>query len=301
MYPQIAYTKEAWMVVTGGAGGLPLFKPDEGLRLLVLYTAGQHGDVELAHSVLQTMEFEGQACEEHHYAALVEAYARAGEYAKIFSTLSKMRREGVAPSTSTTIAAIDALGASEETVVSALSALREQHDAGVEAVDVESFQLVLSAYVKVGLLEAALDLYKDWPEVSPNFRLRPNAETFNILLRGCADAGQIEVASLLVDEMRVANVPLKDDSYDALIMSCVNAPTHPEKQRPYQLGLMYLEKASNARLTLSQKTYEALAGRCIDEDDVESGMAVLDEMDRSGWDSAAARLKIHTRWREAQR
>lgn len=264
----------------------------------VLYTAAQHGDVQLATSVLGTMELEGIAREEHHYAALVEAYARSGDFRKLFTTISKMRQNGPAPSPSTISCAIMSVASSANSASSALSDLQHQHDTASEPVDIESFHLLLAAFIRVGDLEGALNLYKDRPELLPNFNMRPNTHTFNLLLAGCAVAGQTEVSLFLVAEMKAIRVLPDQRTYGELVKTCLNAPFVPGEQKPHALALLYMEEASARGLALSPDIYTELALKCAEEDDMESSLAVFQEMDHHGWDSAEGRQKLHRKWRE---
>jgi pentatricopeptide repeat protein len=279
---------------------VPLFTPDEGVRLLVLYTAALHGDVQLASSVLRALELEGLPRKEHHYAALVEAHARLGQFAKVFSTLSQMRKNGLSPSFSTISSAISECGSSEESVASALSELRVQHDTAVEAVDIESFHLVLSAFVCIGNLEGALNLYKNRPETFPNFDMQPNTDTFNILLSGCATTGHIDIATFITAEMKAIGIDPNEQTYEALVKTCLNAPYMSGERKPYQLALLYLEETGVRGFTLAQNVYMETAMKCAEEDDVQSAMEVFEEMESRGWDGSDARQKLYRKWRDAK-
>lgn len=267
----------------------------------MLYTAAQHGDVQLASSVLRALELEGLPRKEHHYAALIEAYARSGDFGKVFSTLSDMRRDGIPPSSSTILAAIPHCGSSSTSVSSALSELGKQHDIAVETVDIESFHLILSALTYIGDLEGALNLYKNRPEIFPNFSMEPTTDTFNILLTGCAKTGQTDVASFITAEMKAIGIDPDATTYEALVKTCLNAPhMSVESQQPYQLALLYLEEAGLQGFTLAQNVYMNIALKCAEQDDVQSSMEVFEEMESRGWCGSDARQKLYRKWREAK-
>ncbi|KAI5781422.1 hypothetical protein EDC01DRAFT_665668 [Geopyxis carbonaria] len=269
-------TKQAWYEAIGEGITDPLFVPSEGLRLQVLYTAARHGDVALAESVLQVHDAELSERKEYHYAALIEAYARNNQIAQIFATLTAMRQAGVPPLYTTASTAVPIIAASAESAASALAMLSSHPPGNLPAVDLEAVHLVMSAYVQRDDIETAFDVYKRLPELVSEGR--PNTDTFNILLQGCARLKQKDLALYIASEMKESSQKPDGSTYEFLILVCL-----ADKETSYHDAFIYLEEMKLDGFVLGRETYKDLALRCSIEGDTEASNYLLDEMDALGY------------------
>ena len=223
--------------------------------------------------------------EEHHYAALIEAYAahRPPLPADIFATLAAMRAAAVLPTRHTAAAAVRVLGGSRKAAAAAAAALP------VPA-DIAQVEVALAALVRAGDLHAAMELYTRLPALlgpvlapvpSPGPGRGPGgptATTFNILLA----ASPYALALHLVAEMRAMHVAPDAHSYDAIIRACIAAssgPVQPAGAGPRNDAFLYLEEMRRWGFRLPQRTYEELLMACLRAEDLPRARLLLREME----------------------
>jgi hypothetical protein len=297
--------RAAWDKALGTTAALPLFVPDSGVRLLVLYCAARRGDVRLAEDVVNTCVREGETMREHHYAALIEAYAPTGAVAKIFETLVNMRGRGVPPEPNTTRAAIPVLAKTRESADAAAALLWSCRLHG-DDVDLAAVELVMSLYVHLGDPTAAYAVLHG-PDPSPP--LRPATSTFNILLRGCATAAAAaaeasrmkDFAMYLASEMRELKIRPDADSYESLVRVCLNAVTTDGGGGgggdPYFDVFLYVEEMKSMGYKLGRRAYEMLAAKCVEMGELQRAEMVMAEMEKTGWSARAAQEFLVRNWK----
>jgi len=239
--------------------------PDEGTCILVLNTAAHHGLPDLAANAIAALDYIGVTKEEHHFAALVDAFVVAGSIKEALATLAFMRTHGVAPGPQTARRAVAAMAADVSKADDGFNLLYDLHSDG-RGVDVAAVNAVLSAAVELGDLNRAVGVYKsvgDW-------NVKPDVATYNMLLKGCMLKGHLELAERMFDEMKSAKVKPNASTYERLIRLHLNLD-------PYDEAFYYLEEMKQSGFVPPPSLYDALLRRCYDAQDHRSRL-VLDEM-----------------------
>ncbi|KAF8534535.1 hypothetical protein BDD12DRAFT_859853 [Trichophaea hybrida] len=247
----------------------PALQPPTGLCNMVLNCAARYGDAALAEDVVGYLNDSETPLHEHYYAAQIEAYALSTppNVPKIFSTLASMHAAGIPPHKHTARAALPILSSSRAVADSAAAALAPNNTNLLTSVE-----LVMAAYIQLPDLAAALQIYTSLPTLTS---AKPTTHTVNILLSGCADAKNSELAMYLVAEMRAMHVCPDAASYDALVRVC----------SPKQEAFLYLEEMKAAGFRAARRTYVDLISTCINAGDRERAEMVMMEMAEVGWES----------------
>lgn len=129
----------------------------------------------------------------------------------------------------------------------------------------------IQSSIALDSLPEALDMYKALHTVSPS---GPNTETFNLLFRGCAQAGRKDLAMFLANEMIGLNLKPDRITYDRLILVC-------ERAGDLDDAVNYFEEMRAADLRPRRGTYERLMNALVDVGD-ERCVAVLRDYRESG-------------------
>lgn len=246
-----------------------IFNPDDGLCLATLNVAARYGDPPLASDVIRILGNRGLRLEEHHYAALLEAYAVAGDLVSAFSVLGIMRRAGVTPAEYTAMPIVTRLvGADEATVEKAFVILQRLQRTG-KNVDIAALNVLINVHVKRNNLEAAFDIYN----AMPDFELRPETRTFNLLLKGAALLGNKDFAMNMVSEMKEAGVQPDADTYEWAFSSCL-------VKMDYEDAFGFLEEMRVAGFLPRIRMLKALASRCYEAGDNRCKVALEEMMER---------------------
>ncbi|KAJ6258227.1 hypothetical protein Dda_7146 [Drechslerella dactyloides] len=287
-----------WRKVVQGPSGNPAsarntLNPDDGLCLKVLNTAGRHGAPKLALEVIRIMHNRNAAISEHHFAALIAAYAKAGDIPSAFRTLTVMRQQGVNPTTTTANAIVDALASNGQLddVDSAYAALKDfaTSPSDMEVVDVTAFNAVIAACVRLKDLERALGVFSECATLN----ISPTTETFNILFAGCVECSvspegeaappNKELAMFLAGEMK--EIGLRPDAltYEELLK------VHLYQEDEYDEAFTYLEEMKEIvpEGKVRPMVYEWIARRLEEKGDERLQM-VVEEMLAMGYQGAAA-------------
>ncbi|KAF8249963.1 hypothetical protein K440DRAFT_659939 [Wilcoxina mikolae CBS 423.85] len=262
-------TKYTWNKIRGAKTLLPLFNPPTGLCDIVLNCAARYGDAALAEDVVGYLNDSEIPLHEHHYAAQIEAYALSTppNVPKIFSTLASMHAADIPPHKHTARAALPILSSSRTAADSAAAALAPNNTNPLASVE-----LVMAAYTQLPDLAAAMQIYTSLPTLTS---AKPTTHTVNILLSGCADAKNSELAMYLVAEMRAMHVRPDAASYDALVRVC----------SPKQEAFLYLEEMKAAGFRAARRTYVDLITTCVNAGDRERAEMVMKEMAEVDWES----------------
>ncbi|KAI0339814.1 hypothetical protein BDW22DRAFT_1335411 [Trametopsis cervina] len=259
LYPEgVAY---AWDKVVHGLGQTL----DEGTCIAVLHTTGRHGLKELALDVFRHLQGIGVAWQEHHFAPLVETFAKAGDLREAFATLSVMRKSDVDPEMETAYPIFQAISKNDEKVDEAWAILEDLHKEGVK-VDVVAYNTLIQGCVAIGDLQRALGTYK----AAEQLNLKPNTETYNLLLSACIAAEHRQLGDRILNDMRDANVKPNERTYERLIVLCLTQAT-------YEDAFFYLEEMKSVNLKPTQAIYEAIVRKCVFVGDTRWHLA-LEEM-----------------------
>jgi pentatricopeptide repeat protein len=245
-----------------------MFNPPTGLCNMVLNCAARHGDAAMASDVLHYLTDSDIPLYEHHYAAMIEAYAlsTSPNIPKIFATFESMQSAGILPHKHTVRAALPALSSREAADSAAVALL--QNNTNLLA----SVELVMAAYAHIPDLTAAMQLYTNLPNLTS---AKPTTHTVNILLSGCADTKNTELAMYLASEMRAMHLRPDAVSYEALVRVW-----SPEKE-----AFLYLEEMKAAGHRAGRRTYVDLVTKCVNAGDRKRAELVLREMAEVGWES----------------
>ena len=173
-------------------------------------------------------------------------------------------RSAPAPSPQTVI---DEHGAEKEEQLSMplhAFTLLQSFEAQGRKVPTAAVNCCIQASVALGSLPGALDMYKALHTVAS---AGPNTETFNILFRGCSQAGRKDLAMYLANEMISLNLRPDRITYDRLVWVCAQAGDLDD-------AVNYFEEMRAAGMRPRRGTYEMLLNKLVDADD-ERCVAVL--------------------------
>ncbi|KAK6346696.1 hypothetical protein TWF696_006814 [Orbilia brochopaga] len=288
-----------WRKVVQGPSGNPAsarntLNPDDGLCLKVLNTAARHGAPKLALEVIRILHGRNATIGEHHFAALIAAYAKTGDIASAFRTLTVMRQQGVFPTTTTADAIVEAIVSNGRVtdVDSAYAALKDfaTSSSDLEVVDVAAFNAVIAACVRLKDLERALGVFSECATLN----ISPTTETFNILFAGCVEcpadptAGEAappnkELAMFLAGEMKEIGLRPDAMTYEELLK------VHLYQEEDYDEAFTYLEEMKEVvpEGKVRPMVYEWIARRLEEKGDERLRM-VVEEMMALGYESSAA-------------
>ena len=179
--------------------------PAEGLVTRVLRTAARHGLSELAHDAIRMLHFIGQAPLEHHAAALLEALIQDDKIRDAFTIVGHLRSELLGGITNETTHALRTWVGQHPSHIDKAWALMEDirrnqapEPGNVSAVDIATLNAVIGGAVDLGDMQRAVGIYKE----STAFGVAPDADTLNILLSGCTQNPNRDLANSLISEMK---------------------------------------------------------------------------------------------------
>lgn len=247
-----------------------MFNPDDGLCLATLNVAARYGEPSLASDVFRILGNREVKFGEHHYAALLESYVVSGDLATAFSVLTVMREAGIPPAENTARPIVLRLtqgdGATPQDAFEALQSVQR----GGKIVDLAALNALMAAHVAGADIDAAFEVYNRLPD----FSLRPETSTFNILLKGAQEQGRKDFALNVVSEMKEMKVPPDASTYEGVFGACL-------AQKDYEDAFLWLEEMNSRGMRPRLAMYSALARRCYTEKDGRYRVAVS-EMAKRG-------------------
>lgn len=256
----------AWPKVVDDLG----ITPDEGLCIEVLHTVARHGLADLGTDVLRVLKLIGAPWQEHHLACMIEAFCKADRLKEAFETLHVMRENGVIPVAETAHPIFNVVKESIDAIDDAWGILSELH-AGGKGVDISAINVVIQGTVFLGDLQRAVGTYKSIPE----YGVKPNVETFNLLLSACIAVGHRELGDFLLGEMKQASIKPDLRTYERLIILCLTQTT-------YEDAFFYLEEMKGHNFLPTLGIYDAIIKKCVSVGDSRYTLA-LDEMNHCGY------------------
>ncbi|KAF8722156.1 hypothetical protein AX14_010006 [Amanita brunnescens Koide BX004] len=255
-----------WKIIVGKMN----LTPDEGVCLAVLNAAARHGLTDLATDVLRVLKSGGVEWQEHHFAAVVEAFCSSSQVKEAMITLSIMRNSNIPPNLKTTRPILEAISASTEELDNTWQLIDEIHEERKE-VDTAALNVVLQASVLLGDLQRAMGSYKSFSEYGAS----PDIETFNTLLDASIASKHRQLGDTLLDEMKAAEVLPDGETFEKMIQLCLT-------QETYEDAFFYLEEMKAASHVPPLRTYVKIIRRCLKEGDPRFKMAV-EEMGEIGY------------------
>lgn len=244
--------------------------PDEGLCLDVLNTAARHGLPILASEALQKLETLGVQYREYHIAPLLDAFAAIGQLKEAFKCLELIRSCGGTPTRETVRPILRAIQRDPDSIDNAYMLLDEMVQDG-EQVDVVSVNVIIEASAFLNDLQRAFGTYKAMPSLG----VKPNTDTFNLLISTCVDALHRDLGDKLYTEMKEAKVKPDMETYVQLISLYLT-------QTEYEDAFFYLEEMKSQGLKPPLSVYEAIVRKCVSVGDARYRLAV-EELNQMGY------------------
>jgi pentatricopeptide repeat protein len=181
--------------------------PSDGLLLNVLNTAARHGDANLAIQAMERIASRSKIGH-HHYEALIDCYAWAGNIPNALTVACIMDDAGVPCTAGSTRAILQCLCKAPHLLDSAIETL---FDLGSKReVPLAAFNVVVEALCETGNYDKALALYRRVRQICHG---GPSADTFSILFGGCERA---QVAHFLAAEMAAFRIAATNSIFDRL-------------------------------------------------------------------------------------
>ena len=237
--------------------------PDEGLCLDVLHTCGRNGIPALASEVLSLLTEQGVTLGEHHFSPLIEAMCRRALIKDAFLAIIRMDAVGITPTMETTYPIFKHIIEDAERLETACNHLENLQQEVKTPFHVAAFNCLIRASINLGDLQRAIGLYKSLPE----FKVKPNVDTYNLLLGGCIATTHRELGDKLLLEMKEAHVLPDSRTYERLIVLCLT-------QTNYEDAFFYLEEMKEQKMIPSLNIYESLIRKCVTMGDTRYALAV---------------------------
>lgn len=245
--------------------------PDEGLCLDVLHTCGRNGMPALASEVLSLLTEQGVALEEHHFGPLMEALCHQALIKDAFLAIMRMDTVGIVPTTETTYPIFKYIVADAERLETACNHLESLQQEAKTPFHVAAFNCLIRTSISLGDLQRAIGLYNSLPE----FKVKPDVDTFNLLLGGCIATAHRDLGDKLLLEMKEAHVLPDARTYERLIVLCLT-------QTNYEDAFFYLEEMKEQKMVPSHNVYESLIRKCVTAGDTRYKLAV-EELKECGY------------------
>ncbi|KAF9648574.1 hypothetical protein BDM02DRAFT_3115184 [Thelephora ganbajun] len=237
--------------------------PDEGLCLDILHTCGRNGMPALASEVLSVLTEQKIPLGEHHFSPLLEALCHRGLVKDAFLAIMRMDAVGITPTMETTYPLFKYIIEDAERLETACNHLEDLQQEVKTPFHVAAFNCVIRASISLGDLQRAIGLYNSLSE----FKVKPNVDTYNLLLGGCIATTHRELGDKLLLEMKEAHVLPDARTYERLIILCLT-------QTNYEDAFFYLEEMKEQKMIPSLNIYESLIRKCVTMGDTRYKLAV---------------------------
>jgi len=216
----------------------------------------------------------GTRQQEHHFAPLVDSFVVADQLKSALQTLTFMRSLGVVPTLKTASKILEHIsaGAGFDKTDEAFNMLYDLQDEGT-VVDIVAMNVVVAAAARKGDLARAVGIYT----AADDWKLKPDAETFKIVLRACLQQGKPEHVSRIVEHMDKKGIKADAEVHETLILLELKA-----KDRHYEDAFWRLEEMKKAGFKPPAKVYESIAEVCLSNNDTRHEL-VVDEMTQQGY------------------
>ncbi|KAJ3827970.1 hypothetical protein F5880DRAFT_1533489 [Lentinula raphanica] len=242
--------------------------PGEGLCVAVLHTAARHGLPGLATDVFRVLKLTGVPLEEHHFAALIEAFCRAGQIKEAFLTVDIMQ-ESVPVLPSTLLPLLEHVGKDIDTFDSTWGLMDEIHKE--RPLHPSSLNILIRAAVSLGDLQRAVGAYKSFAD----YGIQGDRETFHRLLQGAISAGHHRLGTRILEDMKKTDIDFDSRTYELLIQLALT-------QETYEDAFQYLEEMKSAGFKPSMNVYKSLVKKCSRTGDPRYTIA-CEEMEEMGY------------------
>jgi pentatricopeptide repeat protein len=201
---------------------------------------------------------------------MIEAFCAANRLKEAFETLQLMRENDIKPVTETAYPIFNVIKQNVDTLDGTWAIIDELRGEGKE-VDITAINAIIQATVFLGDLRRAVGTYKSMPD----YGIKPNVDTYNMLLSACITVGHHELGTLLLSEMKGAAIKPDVRTYERLIILCLT-------QTNYEDAFFYLEEMKGHKLLPSIGIYDAIIRKCASVGDTRYTLA-LEEMKQCGY------------------
>ena len=274
--PQIEGVEQCWEIVTKKFRSLL----DEGTCVAVMNTAARNGRPELATEALKVLQSINVLPEEHHFAAIIEAFCINGQVREAILVLDLMASSRIQSSLGTAEPIGERIQHHVGEMDAAWKQIEELHKEG-RRLHISLHQTIIMAAVARGDLKRALAFCRDLPRLD----YTPNLAIFNELLKGCVAAADRQLGDSLLAGMKKAKVKVDQETQETFIRLCLT-------QEVYEDAFFYLEEMKSAGYKPSAALYVSLIEKCLSSNDLRYRIA-LQEMEEQGY-AVPADLKTHS-------
>jgi len=140
-------------------------------------------------------------------------------------------------------------------------------------IDITAYNIVLQAAIERGDSARAISTYRD----AKVLKIRPNLETINLLLRAAQQVGHVDLAMVLLEDLKNAQITPDRDTYTRVILTYLT-----QQGVMYDQAFLYLEEMKNAGWIPPSGLYTAFIKKCVYHGDDRS-VGLLDEMKKIGY------------------
>ncbi|KAG0736965.1 hypothetical protein G6F57_012540 [Rhizopus arrhizus] len=247
------------------------FKPDEGVCLHVLNTAGKNADPQLSSSVIEYIGRQGYPYRECHFQLLLETFALSGNIIGTFELFNVMRAVGIIPNKKTVAPIVSIFVHDKNAIEKAKDALHHIASANSEKLDIAAFNLVIHVLASSGKNEEAISLLNQIDE----FGLKPNNETLDAALDACIHSKDVTLGEEIYKDMISKGVKKTVSTLNKMVVLMCT-------QDDYEDAFKYLEEMKHLSMVPYRGSYYKLVKKLAASNDSRLNIA-LDDMKDYGY------------------
>lgn len=255
--------------------------PDEGACIEGLNVAARSGHAELASLLVQALGALKIELEEWHFVPIIQAYLKGAsehDWRRGIHVTLVMASNGIPLLSHAVSPPLIAHFAENPRLARSLEVCLK----GVQYPHIILWNVLIEAYAKTEHLEGANALFRyvcdaSLEHVIPG--LVPDIETFDIMFRSAAAAGNHKLAHQVEAIMPQFDIPLSLASYESLIQLELSKPD-------YDSAFFYLEAMKSMQIKPTRDIYTAIITRCAKERDPRAYVA-MEEMESFGYHAGA--------------
>jgi len=230
--------------------------------MAIMNAAGRNGLPELATEVLQMKQTIGISPEEHHFAAIIEAFCKRDQAQEAILVLDLMASSGIESSMGTAEPIAECIQHSAEKIDAAWNQVKQLHQED-HHLHVSIYKTIFMAAVANGDLTKALAFCR----ALPDFGLSPSVDLYNHLLHACIRSANRQVGDEILSAMKSAELKPNRETYKTFIRLCLT-------QDVYDDAFFYLEEMKAAKHKPSSSVYVAIIQKCLSSNDERYQIAV---------------------------
>jgi pentatricopeptide repeat protein len=185
--------------------------------------------------------------------------------------IMRMDNAGITPTTDTTYPIFKYIIEDAERLDTSCDHLEDLQQEVEVPFPVAAFNCIIQASISLGDLQRAIGLYNSFAE----FKVKPNVDTYNLLLGGCVASAHRELGDKLLLDMKKARVLPDARTYERLVVLCLT-------QNNYEDAFFYLEEMKEQKMVPSLNIYESLIRKCVAMGDTRYKLAV-EELQECGY------------------